>query len=208
MPTIELTTAVVKTLHCEPGASETIYWDKTLPGFGLRCRASGVRTWFVQYRTKLDNKTRRESLADKPGTAGGMFDATPDGMTLAAARRRAKDTLAGATKGGDPAAAAGKVRGLPTMRELATAYLDVQRKKLRPGSFAAVQRHLGETYAPIKALLGRKVATITARDVALALEEIATENGPIAANPDACHAAEHVVLGDQVAADNHAEPGD
>ena len=44
------------------GTNDAIFWDDDLPGFGLRCRAGGSKTWVVQY--KLGPQQRRESLGD------------------------------------------------------------------------------------------------------------------------------------------------
>jgi hypothetical protein len=55
-----LTAANVATLECEPGKSESIYWDPDLPGFGLRIRAGGSRRLIFQYM--FGDKTRRMTL--------------------------------------------------------------------------------------------------------------------------------------------------
>jgi hypothetical protein len=43
-----------------PGQSERIVFDERLPGFGLRLRADGKRTWVVQYRAA--RKQRRVTI--------------------------------------------------------------------------------------------------------------------------------------------------
>lgn len=169
MPTIELTPDLIKTLACAPGAKETIHWAKDMPGFGLRCRDSGERRWFLQYRNRL-GQTRRHTLG------------SPETSSLAKARAKAKDLLADVTKGRDPAAEAGKVRESMTVASLAAAYLAHQEKALRPRSYAEVARHLGEFYEPFKKLRAHKVATVTARDIVALLEQVALVNGPVAAN--------------------------
>jgi integrase len=169
MPTIEFTPEALKNLACEPGKSETIYWAHDLPGFGVRCRMAGSKHWFLQYRV-ADGATRKHTLAP--------FEA----LSLSKARAKAKDILADVTKGGDPAATEGRVRGLMTFAALSTAYLEHQKKALRPRSYAEVSRHLGDHYAPVKKLHERALATITPRDVVSALKAIAEENGPVSAN--------------------------
>ena len=75
MPTVELNGRTAPGFACPPGSAEKVYWSAELPGFGLRCRASGARSWFVQYRTK-GGETRKHSLGDpqtvglRQGTAG------------------------------------------------------------------------------------------------------------------------------------------
>src|SRR5262245_33442147 len=58
---MELTTAVVTDLSLPPGKEETIQWDDTLPGFGVRLRGRS-KTYVVQYRA--GSRQRRESLGD------------------------------------------------------------------------------------------------------------------------------------------------
>lgn len=77
---MKLTDASVAGLKLSGGKSELLEFDDTLPGFGVRLRAGGKRTWIVQYR--IGPQQRRLSL----GTVKA-FDATE-------ARRRAKDAVA------------------------------------------------------------------------------------------------------------------
>jgi len=44
------------------GKADHIIWDDELPGFGLRLRAGGHRSWVVQYRSG-DRQTRRATSA-------------------------------------------------------------------------------------------------------------------------------------------------
>lgn len=60
-------------------ASESIYWDKDLPGFGIRVYASGRRVYFVQYRER--GRTRRRTIA------------AVDEIAARTARRRARKIL-------------------------------------------------------------------------------------------------------------------
>ena len=54
---MNLTAATVANLHLAPGEVDRIWFDAGVPGFGLRARASGARSWIFQY--KLGGKTRR-----------------------------------------------------------------------------------------------------------------------------------------------------
>ena len=80
MPTVELNVSakvwpkLLATLVCEPGKSETTYWDAGLPGFGLRCRSSGVRVCFCQYRTKT-GEMRKHTLGDPKNFAKARKEA-------------------------------------------------------------------------------------------------------------------------------------
>jgi hypothetical protein len=50
----------VRTAELQLGKSEAIFFDDDIPGFGLRVRAGGSRTFVFQY--KLGAKHRRMAL--------------------------------------------------------------------------------------------------------------------------------------------------
>ena|SRR5829696_5745279 len=80
---MRLTRPNVARLAVPPGKTEIIVFDKTLPGFGVRVRLGGKRTWIAQYRLGL--KQRRVTLG------------TTDTLDGEEARRRAKSVLARCT---------------------------------------------------------------------------------------------------------------
>src|SRR6266849_714474 len=49
MPTIRLTQLATETI-APPATGRVVYWDRTLPGFGLRITANGAKSWIVSYR--------------------------------------------------------------------------------------------------------------------------------------------------------------
>ena len=57
---VRLTKANVDRLKLPQGKNETIAFDEALPGFGLRIRDGGKRTWIAQYR--VGAKQRRVTL--------------------------------------------------------------------------------------------------------------------------------------------------
>ena len=59
---MKLTTKSVGTAALPSGKSEAIYFDDGIPGFGLRVRAQGSRTFVFQY--KLGTKQRRMALGN------------------------------------------------------------------------------------------------------------------------------------------------
>jgi hypothetical protein len=70
-----------------------IYWDKNLPGFGLRVSPKGRKTFFVQYRFRQADGT----LKERQETLG-----TLDHLTVAEARKRARASRPKAADGIDP----------------------------------------------------------------------------------------------------------
>jgi integrase len=163
---VKLTPASIKALTLPPGVSEKTYFD-TLAGFGVRVRASGGRSYVVQYKTH--GKNRRVVL----GPVGSL--------DLAKARASAKDILAAVRLGRDPAG-----ERLERQRKVASAfglllprYLERQRSRLKPRSFVETNRHLVRHAAPLH---GLAVEAIDRRTIAILLGDIAERSGPFAAN--------------------------
>jgi Arm DNA-binding domain len=87
---VKLTPETINTITLPACRVDKVYFDDSLPGFGLRLRASGATSWVVQY--DFGNRTRRITI--------GSTAVFP----LAAARTAARKLLAAARLGRDPAA--------------------------------------------------------------------------------------------------------
>jgi integrase len=165
MPTVELNGRTAPGYSCPAGSKEAIYWSAELPGFGLRCRASGGRSWYVQYRTKA-GETRKHSLGN------------PKTVPFSRAHREASRLIASAKLGGDPAGDARKAKNAISVRELVARYLADQKPRMKTRSYEELQRHL-ETHA--KSLHGRRAGQVTQRDVVDLLQGLAA-SAPVTAN--------------------------
>lgn len=73
-----------------PTDQDVVVWDSSLPGFGLRAKASGVKTFVIQYRNR-SGRSRRLSV----GSLGKV--------TLDQARKEAVKLLGQVAAGADPA---------------------------------------------------------------------------------------------------------
>jgi integrase len=164
---MKLTQANIATLEIPSGKTEFIVFDEKLPGFGLRLRAGGKRTWIVQYR--VGRKQRRKTL--------GSVDKVP----AARARETAENDLANVQLGSDPQAkkTEHRVRAAETLEAMSTRFLAYQQPRLKPRSYEQIETHLTKHWAPLK---GLPIHEITRRNVAARLGEIAAERGPYAAN--------------------------
>jgi hypothetical protein len=112
---------------------------------------SGKRKYIVQYRTK-DNRQRREVIGQH-----GV-------LTTEKARDIARDILADARKGRDPAAEKRAKREAPTVRDLAQDYLERHAlPNKRPASAADDRAMLNRLVLP--KLGSTKVATVRRPDI-------------------------------------------
>src|SRR5690348_1865050 len=83
-----------RSLPCVPETGQVDYWDKKLPGFGMRVSVGGARTWVVMYRyngvkrrMKLGNHPLK-CLADARDDARKALDKAEDGRDPATEKRR------------------------------------------------------------------------------------------------------------------------
>ena len=151
MPRQKLTKSVVDGLS--PSEDDYVVWDAEFPGFGLRVKPSGVRSYVVQYRNRKTGASRRATI----GQHGPL-------LTFHKARERARVILGEALKGNDPVADDRAGRAAPTVKELAADYLDQHaRPKKRPKSIATDQAMLDRIILP--RLGGKKVDGVQSRDI-------------------------------------------
>lgn len=165
---MKLTKASVSKITLPPGKAEAIFFDDVLPGFGVRVRAGGKRTWVAQYR--IGSKQRRLSL-------GSLEQIDAD-----EARKRARNALSKVHLGIDPQTEKVEARAQAsvTLGAVTVQYLARYAKaRLKPRSYAEVARHLNKHWSPLSEL---PIQRIRRADVSARLGEIATANGPFAAN--------------------------
>src|SRR5713101_747294 len=140
MPTISLSQRAVDVLK-PPARGRTEYFDRTLPGFGLRITEAGRKTWFVMYR--VHGKKVRETI--------GTIAAIPN---VGDARQRARDSIALARTGVHPteareeAEAAAEARSL-TFATVADRYLaEYVERNTRPATIRETRRILDRDVKP------------------------------------------------------------
>ena len=132
MPTVDLTPRLGR--ESKPGDKDTILFDKTLPGFGLRVHPSGRKVYIVQAR--IDGRSRRIVVA-RHGE-----------MKLAEARRRARDMLGRIRAGENPADDIRREKETPTPRQFADEYLRRSEPQWKPSGRKTVRIYLNARVLP------------------------------------------------------------
>lgn len=155
---MKLTKRTVDGLTGDP-QKDIFYWDDDVPGFGLRIKSTGVKSFIIQYRNS-DGSSRRVTL-------GKMGVLAPD-----EARKLAKEKLAEVLKGGDPAEAKAEERKAMTVKQLCDEYLVAAEKGLILGKHGLPKKDStlvsdrGRIARHILPLLGtQKVRNLTGPDI-------------------------------------------
>ena len=163
---MKFTSSTIKNLTLPPGVSEKIFFDDDIPGFGVRIRKSGSKSFVVQY--SYHGRARKQPL----GPVGGT--------DLSRARSEAKDTMARVRLGEDPAGERVKARHRAKTESFAAllpAFLARKALELKPRSQKETKRYLEVMAASWH---DRELASITHREVAARLLEVTEQSGPAA----------------------------
>jgi integrase len=165
---MKFTTANVGRLKLPAGKTDTVIWDSSLPGFGVRIRPTS-KQWRCQYR--VGRQQRSQSLGDVRK------------VELEAARKIARQIFARIELGADPGAerdalAAAQAAASLTLGLIIERYLDAKQGVLRTSTFTAGARYLRTHWAPLHKF---PVAAVSRPIIAARLQEISRENGRMSA---------------------------
>jgi integrase len=160
----KLTPSFVLKATAESGAERTLFWDATLPGFGLMVTQGGHRSFVYQYRT--GNQSRRMTFPFKLG--------------LDKARKEARKALGGVAAGGDPLRERRKAAAEAenTLQSICEEYLRREGKRLR--SRKTIDSALKRLVYP--RLGSRQIESILRSDIVRLLDKVEDERGPVIAD--------------------------
>lgn len=139
MPKLKLDSAFCLTASCAPGKKRTDYYDTSLTGFVLECRASGGKTFALRYFTEQGQQKQL-----KIGTYGEI--------TFDQARKKAKELRANVVLKGDPVAEKVERKAIPTYNELADQHLAFARtyQKTPSNTDAVLRLHLRPKWGKLR----------------------------------------------------------
>lgn len=189
MSNVSLTQSVVDRARHNPSSrgDRTIFWDRSIKGFGLQVTEQGAKSFVFQYR--VDGKSRRMRLdgkflrleAERERRNGGKPRVLPNVTSpLAAARIEAEVVRAAIAQGRDPLAElqSAAAETTNTLKAIATEYMRREGRKLRSGKER--ERILAKHVYPY--LGSRQIGEIKRSDIIKRLDAIEDQAGPASAD--------------------------
>lgn len=152
-----LTKRTVDALKPDPQGRDKIYFDDEIRRFGVRVKASGVKSWVLQYKNKF-GRPRRITIAR-------VGEITPE-----KARERAIKLKASISEGADPSADRKGQRNAITVEELCDEYLEAGKGRIKESTLAVDRSRIARH---VKPLLGKRaVASLTHADLEKFLRDV------------------------------------
>lgn len=154
--------------HLTTDKPQEDFWDTFTPGLALRVSGTTSRkTWMIRYRA--NGKHRRMKIGEFPH------------MSLAKARKEARDKMVAAEAGEDPVREVQERRDTDTtFRALAEEVLEARAMRTRESTQAERARLLEKEILP--AWGDREAASVTRREVVHLVERIVKRGAPVLAN--------------------------
>jgi integrase len=165
MPTLKLTKSVIDGLR--PKATDQVYWDDALRGFGLKVTPAGRKVFIVMYRTVDGRKLLRKYTLGPYGV-----------LTLHSARMAAQKILLARLDGQDPAATKQASRRRPSGLRLEDVIVQYKTDYLEPRDVGGETRRVLERIM-LARWKGRQITEIRRADIRDCIDSI-IQRGAIA----------------------------
>ena len=179
---MKLTDKTVETAVCPDGSKDKLFFDETLPGFGLRVTKAGARVFILQYNV---GKTKRRSVLGAWGTELTATQARRKAETLRGQVRDRRDPVAerkaaqAATLRAEAQARTAAATAAYTVEAMITAWTE---HHLSEKSASYAKRVPAELRRALKAWLLISAETFGRTDAVRVLDKAKIDRGPIAAN--------------------------
>src|SRR4051794_17564128 len=154
-----------------PGSKVYVVYDCDLAGFGVRITPKGARSWVVEYRPHGGGR----AIGKKRLTLGSVKQLTPE-----QARKAATEVLANVRLGFDVQLDRAARRSSPTVRELATEFMQEEIQPTRKPRTAALYEMYFRLHI-IPALGSKRAQEVTAQDLSKLHRKIGAR-APVTAN--------------------------
>jgi len=175
--TRKLTETALSRARVPANQRQLFLWDSAVTGFGVRTLPSGSKTFWFMYRPEGGTRGAKGKVISRMVRIGAF-----PAVTLADARKRARDLAGQVARGADPAArrAEAKRRDSSTLRALLGAEGPYQRD-LERRDIVARKVILSGLNRGLDRLMSRDIADLTRRDFVSAIERLKAAGKPGAA---------------------------
>jgi integrase len=164
---MRLTVRNAASMKLPAGKIDHVEFDDSFPGFGVRIREGGSRTWVYRYRVG----TKQRSI-----TLGNVAS-----VPLALARKNAGELEAAVRLGRDPAIEKQTARAAAgdTVGALLDQYFDARAGDWRPSSLRQIRWHLLDRAKPLH---GLPISAVSPWQIADLLDRVAKTSGTVSSN--------------------------
>lgn len=168
LPTTRLSKSVIDAL--QPAPKDIVYWDETLPGFGVKVTPKGRKVFAALYRTGGGGSQLRKYTIGPYGR-----------VTLHGTRAEAQKVVAATPEGRDPAAEKREGKRRLTIDRIEDVVTLYDQKHLAAKRSRREIKQILDRVA-VSAWRGRTVHEIKRRDVLDIIQELESRGTPYAAN--------------------------
>lgn len=161
---LRFTVPFIRGLRADPKGRELTHFDGRVPGFGVRIKPTGSKTYFLQYRDAYGRQRKC--------VIGAVWSRDrQDGLDPTEALKRARQMHAAVQAGADPAAARDGNRHAKTVSQLCDEHLKAAANRLKPNTLLMDRSRIENHVRPL--IGSRPVASLKPADLEQFYSDIA-----------------------------------